>query len=175
MAANMTEPNAIALAQNKLAENIDGLTSAGGKARKQARNRKWLARLLKAVAIFGGIAIAAGIETPYSQAIGIGISVAVGIDQLFANHQNLLIYARAEGAYEMLRKRVQRTHDLRVIPIVSKVQKKDDDASEQLLSLLTSLIKLIHDELEKIEEAVFKKSIQTLVALEIEHQQKSPN
>ncbi|MEM7168657.1 MAG: hypothetical protein AAF530_00690 [Pseudomonadota bacterium] len=165
----MKEADPIEYAQKAFERNIEAIRKSKKKAEFSETWRKVLAYILKAIAIFGAIAVAAGVGEKHSQIIGIAIAVAVGIDQLMSNSKNLVSFARAAATYDALENRAVRKHELSLIPVIGKVREGDQSAREDLQRLLEELISLIHTQSKKIEDALAQRRIESLVVLELEN------
>jgi hypothetical protein len=113
-----------------------------------------VAFILKAIAIFGGIAIAAGLEEKTSHIVGIMIAVAIGVDLLLQNFNRLLAIQDAKDAYKELFLRVVREHRMRLGDVQIRRAAGDEEGAKQLLvSILQELIKSMHDIQTQVEAA----------------------
>src|SRR5690348_6951517 len=73
---------------------------------REAKRRRALAYGFKAIAVLGGVVLAAGLVPPVSQFLGFAIATAVAIDGLFSNHMRLITTVKATQAYSKLLKSV---------------------------------------------------------------------
>jgi hypothetical protein len=144
------------------------------KSAARGRNwRRWVAYLLKAIAIFGGIAVASGLEQQLAQKVGVAILMAAGVDLWLSNSKALVIYAQAVDSYDALRKRAERRHQTDLIPILVAVEDEDAEASDKLVAMVGGLLDMCNVELERIEKALREGNLETLKALEIENKKQT--
>jgi SMC proteins Flexible Hinge Domain len=125
-----------------------------------------LAFFLKGVAVFGGLAFAAGLKGPIAHVVGIAIAVAIAIDALLFNHVRLVVVTKADQAYKNLLKDTKNKHVIGLSPILKlketgQTAKAQDQASEFLLSLKKELDKK-SGEIEKALDAINIKSLESL-------------
>lgn len=135
--------------------------------------RKWLAYFLKAISIFGGIAVASGLEAQPAQKVGVAILIAAGIDLWLTNNKSLLNYAQALDAYDALRKRAERRHQSDLIPVLVAIDDKEGEASDKLVEMVGGLLTMCNEELTSIEEALQEGNLEALKALEIENKKQT--
>ncbi len=130
--------------------------------------RRTVAYGLKAVAVFGGLAITAGVSAKWSQIIGVAIAAAIAIDLLFSNHLRVIAVAKASQAYKRLLRQVRRTHQVELVSILEKKSHDEATAQVELNNLITRLTKQLHDECTEIEKALDEMHIKALDVLSLE-------
>jgi len=141
-----------------------------------ARGRNWrrgLAYVLKAVTIFGGIAVASGLVEHLAQIVGVAILIAAGIDLWLSNSKALINYAQAVDSYDALRKRAERRHQTELIPVLAAREDKEAEVSTKLTEMVGGLLEMCNEELTKIEAALRAGNLETLKALEIENKKQT--
>ena len=143
----------IAYFQDRFEDTLKQLRRDKNRAWWLARVHRWFAYILRAVAIFGGIAIAAGLDQTWSHIVGIMIAVAVGIDLWLQNFNRLLSVQDAANAYSELFSRIIREHVLRLGDVMLTRQSDEEKAKNQLVNLLQHLIEAMHIKMEEIEKA----------------------
>lgn len=141
-----------------------------------ARGKNWrrsLAYILKAVSVFGGIAVASGLEELLAQRVGVAILIAAGIDLWLSNSKALMNYAQAVDSYDALRKRAERRHQTELIPVLVAVEDEEAEASAKLVAMVGGLLEMCNEELTKIETALRAGNLEALKALEIENKKQT--
>lgn len=141
------------------------------------RSSSWRRRLaygLKAIAVFGGLAIASGLVAQHAQAIGIAIAAAVAADGLFSNHVRMLLDTKAAHAFDRLAKQARRAHQLRLTPILELKEKDPEKSREQLLALLSELTGKLQSGSTEIETALSEGHIKALEGLNLDSERGRP-
>jgi hypothetical protein len=106
---------------------------------RSALARQALAYSLKAIAVFGGFAIASGRMSPYAQDIGLAVTAAVIVDGFFLNHVRMLLVTEAAQAYKRLANEARGEHTLRLGPILAIKETQPDKFRQKFIQF--------HDEL----------------------------
>jgi hypothetical protein len=140
---------------------------------REGRRRRFVAYGLKAIAIFCSLALTVGLPTLASQVIGVAIAAAVASDFLFSNHMRLITVVKATQAYRALERAVMSTHQGSLAPILDLKETSPEEAKKQLQVLNNSIVKLIHEETGKIEQALDESDIKALSALSLEGERRS--
>jgi hypothetical protein len=142
----------------------------------RAWGRRLIAYGFKVLAVIGGIAVAAGISKEAAQVVGIAIAVVVAVDGIFSNHVRLLATVEAKNAYDRVLNQVRREHQQKLIPILqlkeAEERNKDPDPKSvtQLLELNSTLLKKLHDECTKVEEAERATDLGALRGISLDHE-----
>jgi hypothetical protein len=159
--------DAAELAQTFLADALNEAQAAEIKYGRNATIHRVLAYGLKAVALFGGLAVA---TLPVDNRImGIIISAAVVLDQLLSNHRRLMTESVARNAVARTKRRVQTDYNARIVPIVQANQKGlPDEAREKLIALATSSTADLRKQLDEIQTAVENSRIEFLASLNVD-------
>lgn len=140
----------------------------------EAMWRYWLAFSLKAIGIFGGIAIAAGIPQSWAQGVGITISVAVGVDSLLLNHIRLQAVSKADKAFKWLLLDVVNEHQNNLGPILQiKESGQEPEAKAKLTELNMRLKNRLDQESRKIGQALDEVDLKALDSLSLEAEQRA--
>ena len=147
-------------------------------ARKQEihRNVRWrksVAYFLKGVAVFGGIAIAAGLPEQIAHGVGIAITVAVALDALVTNQVKLVTLAKADNAYKYLLRDTANEHSNKLTKIVSLKKTDAEGATDQLNELNGSLKGRIDAESKKIDLAIDETDVKALDGLSLDRERQS--
>ncbi|MEJ8858415.1 hypothetical protein WKW79_27860 [Variovorax robiniae] len=138
--------------------------------------RRLLAYGLKAIAVFGALAISSGRLSEYAQFIGIAIAVAVAIDGLFSNHVRMMLVTKAAQAYRRLTNEARRAHMLRLPSILAiKVQDSgEEESKQQLLLLLYELTAKLHSGCAEVELALDEGHFKALDTLTLDSERSKP-
>ena len=156
--------------QNRFDEILREVSKDAARLRARSDTRRYTAYVLKALAVLGGIAIAAGVVGAWAQAIGILITVAVAIDSISSNHKRLLSETEATYAYEALSDSAVRRHRLELAPILDIKQQGDEDAARSALAkLLDSLIGTLQEGQTRAEKALRQTDLDALKAITLEN------
>jgi len=129
--------------------------------------RRSMAYLLKAVSIFGGIAIAAGLQEYWAHLVGVAVAVAVGIDLLLTNHNRLIAATEAAYAYESLRETSGNRFNVEQARLIVGVKNADPESTSKYFDLLDNSIKRIRDSMSEITKSLAKSDIDGLRALSL--------
>jgi hypothetical protein len=148
----------------------EAMTEAKNTQRSYERYASWryyLAVGLKAIALFGGLAVATlNID---KVVLGIVISAAVLFDQLFSNHKRMMTETVAANAVQRTIRRVQNTYNDQVLDVIEANRKgQSDDAYALLLALARMSARTVRDELDRIKTAVAEANIQFLSSLNLD-------
>jgi hypothetical protein len=166
MAANL-KGNAAEAAQQFLDEAMKEAKEAQNSYEQYARLRYYLAVLLKGIALFGGLAVAT--LNVNKVALGIIISAAVLLDQLFSNHKRMMTETVAGAAIARTIRKVQNNYNDQVLDVIKANQKGDAAAAYELLLALARIsAKTIRDEMDRIKTAVAEANIQFLSSLNLD-------
>ena len=134
----------------------------------EAKKRRLTAYLLKGLAVFGGIAVAAGLRGWWSQAVGILITVAVAIDALSANHSRLLTLTKASQAYSRLLETTSHGYDQDLAPLFRLRGISPHEAEAQLEAMIRTATETLFAERQKIETALQEDDLKLLNSLSVE-------
>lgn len=136
--------------------------------------RRAMAYCLKAIAVFGGLAISTGRVAPYAQEIGIAIAAAVAIDGLFSNYVRMMLVTKAAQAYKRLVNEARRSHTRRLAPILAIKEAQPAESQQQLLALLDELTGKLHSGCTNIETALDDGHIKALETLSLDSERTKP-
>jgi hypothetical protein len=156
--------------QNRFKEQFDATNKAAKRLGNETTRRKVTAYVLKGIAVFGGIAVAAGLRGHWSQAVGILISVAVAADGWLSNHKRLLMVTRASNAYSRLLATISHRYNEALVPILQHQQAsphKADNAG-RLGDMITSASEMLFTEKQKIDTALQEEDLKLLNSLSVE-------
>ncbi len=142
----------------------------GEKLKKEAKQRRIIAYILKGIAVLSGIALATGLPRQVAQILGIVVAVVVAMDALFSNHKRLLIMTTASYAYENLFDKIHFSYNHQLQEKVlsvrdSKAGNKEDNhqkAHEALVKLNQDFSKLIYDNTRMLKERIQKSDLEFL-------------
>lgn len=137
--------------QKQFEEEYGRASAAAQRLSREAKQRRWAAYTLKAIAIFGGISIAAGLRGVWSQVVGLLVTVAVAVDALFSNHKRLLTVTAAANAYSNLLRNIRQTYNQKLVGILKLKGPDGKKAKAQLENLIDGLLRELHNEQNQIE------------------------
>jgi hypothetical protein len=163
----------IAYLQDRFEESINTAEEAAIKLRQEAGWRRFIAYALKAIAIFGGISITAGLRQPASQIVGIVITVAIAFDTLFSNHKRLLAVTSAANAYSNLLSNVKDSYNIELGAILKLNETDEEKARKQLQTMVTKYMKKIIEERQKIDTALQETDLKLLNTISLEQKAES--
>jgi hypothetical protein len=165
-----TKGDSLEFQQNRFKEQYEAAGKAAEKLRGEARLRQIAAYILKGIAVFGGIAVAAGLGGKLSQVVGILISVAVAGDSLFSNHKRLLIVKKASNAYSGLLGIISHRFNEALVPILDnqKTSAHKAHAAGDLGKVISSASEMLFEEKKKIDTAVQEEDLKLLNSLSVE-------
>lgn len=166
--------NPVEYAQNAFENAFREAEQARLPLRRSSIWRRFWAYGLKAIAVFGGLAIASGLVAPYAQAIGIAIAAAVAIDGLFSNHVQMLLVTKAAHAFDRLSKQARRAHQLQLTPILAIKEAEPEKSKQQLLDLLSRLTEQLQTGTTEIEMALSEGRIKALEGLNLDSERSKP-
>lgn len=129
---------------------------------------------LKAIAVFGALAISSGLVSEYAQSIGLAVAAAVAVDGLFSNHVRMLLVTKAAQAYKRLANDARRTHTLRLGPILEIKETQPDNFRRQFIQLHSELTAKLHSGCAEIELALDEGHIKALDALTLDSVRSKP-
>lgn len=135
---------------------------------RESMLRRFWAYSLKAITVFSGIAIAAGVADGVAHVLGIIIASTVALDSLFSNHERMIAVSKASQAYARVLKGVRRTHQLELMPILQEKASDPDVAKEKLIALVKNLTERLHDECSLIESALDNMNLKALHSLALD-------
>lgn len=130
---------------------------------------------LKAIAVFSGIAIAAGVSEETAHILGITVAVVVALDSLFSNHERMGAVTKASQAYKSLLNEVRRRHQRELIPILKLKEADPENAKNSLLNLVSSLTEQMHSGCLSIEKALDEMNLKALSALALDREKAKDN
>ena len=163
-----TDGNVIEFLQKRFEDDYSTVTLSSRRHLREAKLRRWTAYLLKAIAIFGGIAIAAGLNAFWSHVVGLAIAVVVAMDALSSNHKRLLIVTAAANAYSNLLRNIHQTY-MQKLAGVLRLKKTDKAAAEtELESLIDTLLNQLNAEQNRIEEGLQADDLKLLKDISLE-------
>ena len=142
--------------------------------RRSSIGRRAMAYSLKAIAVFGALAISTGLVSSYAQNIGIAIAAAVAIDGLFSNHVRMMLVTKAAQAYKRLANDARRAHILRLGPILSIKKEQPDEFEKQFRELHTDLSEKLHSGCAEVELALDEGHIKALDTLTLDSERSKP-
>lgn len=161
-----TDP--LGFAQNAFDAAYKEAEAARRSVRRSSILRRVVAYGLKAIAVFGGLAISSGLLSPYAQLIGIAIAAAVAADGLFSNHVRMILVTKAAQAYQRLVNEARRVHTRRLGTILPSKEKDPEESQRQLLSLLDELTGKLHSGCTAVELALDEGHIKALDTLTLD-------
>lgn len=167
--------NPLGFAQNAFEAAYREAEAARRPVRRSSILRRTVAYGLKAIAVFGGLAISSGLVSPYAQLIGLAIAAAVAVDGLFSNHVRMLLATKADQAYQRLVNEARRAHTLRLGPILAIKEKEPEESQRQLLSLLNELTGKLHSGCTEVELALDESHIKALDTLTLDSERSKPS
>ena len=163
-----TDANPLDYLQNRFEEAYSETDRAAKTLARETTQRRLAARILKAIAVFGGIAITAGLHGIWSQVVGILIAVSVGVDYVLSNHKSLIAKTEAQYAYENLLKRVKRRHQRELVDVLDLKSRDESESRAMLQKLVSELMAELHEKQELIEKGLQEKNLEMLRALSLE-------
>lgn len=159
--------NAVTLAQKFLNEAMIAAKATQSKYERSTKIRRMLAIALKAIALFGGLAVATGWVN--QTVLGVVISAAVLLDQLLSNHSRLLSEGVAANAVARTMRIAENSFNYNLVKVIEIRDKgKQKAAAQKLIQLAQETAKTVNDELNRIHTAVEKSDIEFLSRLNIE-------
>jgi hypothetical protein len=135
---------------------------------RESNRRRFVAYIFKLLAVFGGLAVAAGVSGQAAQIIRIAIAPAVSLDFVFSNHERLIVVVEARNAYRRLLNQVRREHQQKLTPIIDLKHDDPGAAKKQGIALLQELLVKLHSGCEKVEEALSEADLKALRAISME-------
>jgi hypothetical protein len=153
-------------AQKFLQAALNRAGAAEKKYRAKAWWRYWLALALKAIALLGGIAVAT--LASYQVLLGVIISVAVAVDQLFSNHSRMITETIASDAIARTLRKVEDDYQHEVVLVIKRAGTDAEGAKDQLMELARKSSQYVRTELDRIQKAVEDANIQFLSSLNID-------
>ena len=168
--------NPVEFLQNRFEEAYKETEQRSAQVSKESKTRLYTAYLLKAVAVFGGIAIAAGLKGVWSQVVGILITVAVAYDALSSNHKRLIVVMKATNAYSTLLSKVRHSYNQKLAPILA-ISGSDEEATkkQKLDKLISPLIDELHEGKMTIDSALQEEDLKLLNSLALEQAKSTPS
>jgi hypothetical protein len=145
----------------------------GKKYSQEANTRRVIAYSLKAIAVFGGIALATGLEKQPAQVIGILIAIVIALDAIFSNHKRLLVITTASKAYKSLFDRIEFEYNSNLAPIIkTKDQGQIAVALEKLEILNQQFSKSIYDYTTELKKGVDEADLKLLETIALDDTKK---
>jgi hypothetical protein len=167
-----TDP--LGFAQNAFDDAFREASTARVPVQRSSFWRRSLAYGLKAVAVFGGLAISSGLVAHYAQLIGLAVAAAVAIDGLFSNHVRMLLATKAAQAYRRLMNEARRSHTRGMTPILAIKEKEPAESQRQLLQMLNELTTKLHSGCAEVELALDEGHIKALETLTLDSERSKP-
>jgi hypothetical protein len=165
--------NLIEYLQERFEESIATTEKSAIQLKQEAGWRRFLAYALKAIAIFGGISITAGLQQPASQIVGIIITVAVAVDALFSNHKRLLAVTSAANAYSNLLSNVKSSYNIELAAVLKIKETDKAKARKQLQAMVTKYMRKLKDEKERIDNGLQETDLRLLNTISLEQKAES--
>jgi hypothetical protein len=139
----------------------------------RSRWRYYVAVALKGIALFGGLAVAT--LDINKVALGIVISAAVLLDQLFSNHKRMMTESVAGEAVARTIRKVQNNYNDQVLDVIKENQEGNKAvAYELLLGLARISARTVREEMDRIKEHVALANIQFLSSLNLDQPATTP-
>ena len=167
-----TDP--LGYAQNAFEAAYTEVEKAREPVRRSSIGRQAMAYGLKAIAVFGGLAISSGLVSPYAQYIGLAIAAAVAIDGLFSNQVRMMLVTKAAQAYKRLGNDARRSHILRLGPILAIKAEQPDEFQKKFLELHADLTGKLHSGCAEVELALDEGHIKALDTLTLDSERSKP-
>jgi hypothetical protein len=168
-----TTPNSVAFGQNRFEEEYAQAEADHKKLSSEAKIRRFTAYFLKGLAIFGGIAVAAGLSGFWSHLVGIAIMAAVGIDSWLSNQKRLLLVTKAANAYKRLLKTTRHEYNQSLAPSL-KLPETDPKRGEQIEAVIQEKTDKLFKEQQVIDAALEEEDLKLLNYLAMEERPRSP-
>ncbi len=127
-----------------------------------------IAYVLKAVAIFGGIAITAGLPERVAQGVGVLISIAIGLDALLSHQKRLMSSAMARISYRGLLETVMFKHTSALSRLLPTMKTDEKSFLASMAGELTKLRTELFQGRREVVEAVEKAELMALEALKLD-------
>jgi hypothetical protein len=151
------------LSKDVLDNRLSALRNFRDKLATEARWRRILAYLLKAIYVFGGVFVAAKIGS--QSVIGIIIAVAGALDVVLSNLGRLVSVVTAQYASQHLVSEIEYERESNLVRF-AKIQKTDsEEAGIRLVELLDNLGSRAQGGLQQLSKAVADKDVQLLANL----------
>ena len=167
-----TDP--LGFAQNAFEAAFNEANKAREPLKRSSIVRQVMGYGLKAIAVFGGLAISTGLVSPYAQYIGIAIAAAVAVDGVFSNQVRMMLVTKAAQAYKRLANDARRSHTLRLGPILEIKVTQPEEFRQQFLHLHNELTGKLHSGCTEIEIALDEGHIKALDTLTLESERSKP-
>jgi hypothetical protein len=159
--------NAADAAQTFLQDALDVAEVARKKYEWRAACRWWLAVTLKAITLLGGLSVA--VLTIDKVILGIVISAAVILDQLFSNYSRMMTETIAAAAVARTVRKVKNNYQDQVLDVIQKNKEGNSAAAQSLLlELARTCAKTVREEMDRIQSAVDNANIQFLSNLNVD-------
>lgn len=160
--------NLLEFLTNRFEESYEATKADASNCAREAKWRRFSAYALKAIAVFGGISIAAGLRGVWSQIVGILITVAVALDALFSNHKRLLIVTAASHAYSNLLSNIRQSYNRQLAGVLKLRQTDQDKAKAKLEKLLNDLMLQLQNEHQQIIKGLQEADLKLLNTISLE-------
>ena len=167
------EASSVKFLQDQIKQAYDAAKAELMRLSGEAKSREHLAVFLKGFAALGGLGI--GVLPPgiLTRLLGIGIMVAVIVDQqLTSNHKKLLSRTQGQNAYEVLIREVEHTYNKGLIPLLDELNSSDsvtrDPAISQFKELGTKTLDMLHDTSLAIVKGLQSSNLDALKQLTLE-------
>jgi len=155
--------------QKTFAEVIESAEKETLRVERETLRRRLVAYLLKTVALFGGIVVAARVlDAQYSSWVGFALVGAVTVDQLFSNHERLLVMTEARAAYRRLLRNIKHEYNQAL-----EIERLTDDtepaaqerAARKQARNLKAFTDRLHHEMEAVRGALDQADLRALRGL----------
>lgn|SRR5215813_9182139 len=175
--AGIAKPNlrgsAVGAAQQFLDEAMAEAKNTQRKYESYAKYRSWLAIVLKAIALLGGLAVATVNVNPVI--LGVTISVALIVDQLFSNYKRMMTEAAAANAGGRTIRKVEDNYNDQVLDVIRANEANQSKvAAELLVALARMSARTIRNEIDRVQTAVAEANLQFLSALNLDQPASTP-
>lgn len=139
-----------------------------GKAERRFKLFVSIAYVLKAVAIFGAIAISAGLTERVAQGVGVLIMLAVGVDALLSNQKRVIAHSITSISYRNLLEAIMFKHTNALSEQLPKKKTNEAAFFESMTAKLKELRKELFQGRNEIQQALEKAELLTLETLTVE-------
>jgi len=159
-------------AQKFLEEAMNDAKADKTKYERKSNVRYYIAVVLKGIALFGGLAVAT--LKGNQVVLGIIISVAVAIDQLFSNHKRMMTETAAADAIDRTIRKVENNYNDQVLDVINANEANDSAKARTLLIDLARMsAKTMRDELDRVKIAVANANLEFLSSLNLDQPAKT--
>ena len=164
----MSTTSALAFAQQQFDGAYKNAEAELTKIERALRSFVIQARILKGVAVFGGLLITSGYVREYNQLIGFLISLAVAYDAFVSGHKRTMSRAAASSALRQLLSVVRSEHTDAIQVALPLRDSEPAKFAEQMIGALTALRKRLEVGLAAVRTALDQSNYEALQALALE-------